>query len=1054
MISSKREWRGRIAFNRVFLPIIVSIVSVLLTVIFLEKLDFKNTHQEEEIFALNNLSTVRARLEGAINSNLLAITGLISEISLNPEISQEEFSKYASIILAQKTQIRNIAAARNMVITHMHPLRGNEKALGLDYRKNEKQKAAALKAKEIGGVFVAGPVDLVQGGRGFIARTPIFESQGKVYSDQGRFWGLVSAVIDTNQLYDAAGLTDSDLPIEIAIRGQDSLGPGGAVFYGRANLFDSQPVLLQVSLPNGSWQLAATPIGGWTEKAPNATTIRIIGIIIVFTIFGIMSYREWQRAEKQIVEDALRESEERYELAVQEASIWDWNLETDRLYFSPRFSKALGYSKEEFPDILKDNITSIVHPDDVKSYEEELHKHLEHPSYAFEHEHRFRLKSGGFRWYHARGKCFLNDEGKAVRSVGLLIDISDRKQAENQADIARMQLQESIETMSEGFALFDKDDCLVLCNNVYREMYSTHDDSIKPGNTFEEILRAGVSRGAFIIPPGSEEEWLQERITQHRKLGAAVEQKLTNGRWLLISEQRTKDGGTVGVRTDITELKEKENQLRESEERFRDFANSTGDWLWEMGPDLRFTYMSARVEEVTGVPVSYHLGKTREELTDDDLSQEHWQRHLKDIQQHRPFKDFRYVRHGHDGRRQIISTSGWPVFDIDGLFMGYRGIGSDITLKTKAERLLSDAIESISEGFVLYDHDDKLVICNRKYKEIYAASAEAIVPGASFEEIIRYGADRGQYAEAEGRVEEFVRERLTKHQNPKEVIEQHLGNGRWLRIEERKTVDGGIVGIRSDITEIKQAQEQAILQKQEAEKANRSKSEFLANMSHDLRTPLNAIIGFSDLMQTQVLGPMGSDQYLEYSSDINKSGHFLLNLINSILDLSKIEAGKFELTERDMEVQRHVQSSVKLLSRQAAEADIRILINISPELPKFNGDERIISQVLNNLLSNAVKFTGEGGTVSVSVTINQLGGLEICVSDTGIGMTRDEIARVMKPFEQVKNNSTQAKVGTGLGLPLCDNFVQMHGGVLVIESEPGKGTNITARFPPERTIYE
>ncbi|HER27554.1 MAG TPA: bifunctional diguanylate cyclase/phosphodiesterase, partial [Rhodospirillales bacterium] len=242
---------------RIWIALGLVIILIIAAAMMLVEADTQRDQQEQVASVISKLSTVRARLEGAINGNLLAITGLIVEISMNPEITQEEFSRYASVILAQKTEIRHVSAARNLVISHIYPLAGNKKALGLDYRQVKKQADAALRARDIGGIFVAGPINLGQGGRGFVARTPIYEFSESGVANQGRFWGLLSVVIDVDKLYGVAGLTSSNQTIEIAIRGQDSSGSDGAVFFGRPALFDSDRALLDVSLPHGSWQLAA-----------------------------------------------------------------------------------------------------------------------------------------------------------------------------------------------------------------------------------------------------------------------------------------------------------------------------------------------------------------------------------------------------------------------------------------------------------------------------------------------------------------------------------------------------------------------------------------------------------------------------------------------------------------------------------------------------------------------------------------------------------------------------------------------------------------------------
>ncbi len=414
--SSIRHWYASV----------LAVGLLIAAVIFLEYFDAKQFQQEEKVTVVNKLSTVRASLEGVINGNLLSITGLTAEISLNPDISQEEFSQYAQIILAQKTQIRNIAAARDMVITHMYPMKGNEKALGLDYRKNEKQRAAALKAKEVGSIFVAGPVNLVQGGRGFIARTPIFEAVKDKASNQGRFWGLVSTVIDLDRLYTAAGLSDPNLHIEVAIRGHDSSGAKGKIFYGSPGLYKEEPVLLDVSLPNGSWQLAATPNGGWTQKSPNALAIRSAGIIVFLLIVWLSYYRDTQMKEKAIVEKALREGEEQYRRIFEDSGVGMATNEFDGRFLrvNGAFCDMLGYSEQE---LLSKSVIDITFEADLPKTLEARKSIIAEDRKLDTLEKRFVRKDGQVIWGLLNRSLIKDSNGQPLHFESQIQDITEQK---------------------------------------------------------------------------------------------------------------------------------------------------------------------------------------------------------------------------------------------------------------------------------------------------------------------------------------------------------------------------------------------------------------------------------------------------------------------------------------------------------------------------------------------------------------------------------------------------------------------------------------------------
>jgi len=282
------------------------------------------------------------------------------------------------------------------------------------------------------------------------------------------------------------------------------------------------------------------------------------------------------------------------------------------------------------------------------------------------------------------------------------------------------------------------------------------------------------------------------------------------------------------------------------------------------------------------------------------------------------------------------------------------------------------------------------------------------------------------------------------------------GHTAWVRsiARPRGRQSGAIVwdGVLIDVTERSEALEALREAKETAEFANRSKSVFLANMSHELRTPLNAIMGFAEVIEREMFGAVGTPRYTEYAGDIRLSGEHLLDLINDILDLAKVEAGKLDLREEAVDVADVIESSVALLKRRAEVGQIRLAVRIANKLPRLCADETKIRQVLLNLLSNALKYTPAGGRVSVTASVGRKGDLNISVVDTGIGIDPEDVPTVLTPFGQVENAENRDTRGTGLGLPLAKSLVERHGGALSLHSQPGKGTTITVRFPPVRLV--
>ncbi len=388
-----------------------------------------------------------------------------------------------------------------------------------------------------------------------------------------------------------------------------------------------------------------------------------------------------------------------------------------------------------------------------------------------------------------------------------------------------------------------------------------------------------------------------------------------------------------------------------------------------------------------------------------------------------------------------------------------------------AEKRLVDAIESLPVGFALYDCEDRLVLQNSKSSAMFSICEDLVSPGVRFEDILRLAVERGQFPHAAGREEEWIAQRLRVRRELAGPIEQLDRDGRWLLINHRRTSDGGTVTIRTDITEMKrregellsakeclerqgreleQLTEELVVARDQAVLASRAKSEFLANMSHELRTPLNAIIGFSEMIETGIFGPVDNPKYLEYARDIHASGEHLLDVISDILDLSKIEAGRMELQEQQVDVAELIGSCLTLVKDRGRDAGLVLEPEVRDGLPALCADTRKVKQIVLNLLSNAVKFTPSGGRITVRAAVDADGGLAIAVCDTGIGMAPEDFDKAMTSFGQVDGSLSRKFEGTGLGLPLSKALAELHDGTLELESEVGVGTIATVRFPPER----
>jgi len=492
--------------------------------------------------------------------------------------------------------------------------------------------------------------------------------------------------------------------------------------------------------------------------------------------------------------------------------------------------------------------------------------------------------------------------------------------------------------------------------------------------------------------------------------------------------------------------------------RFQDFAEAANDWFWETDTEHRFVFVSTHDRPVTnGVP-RRGVGSARWEIADTSEDPEGWRRHREDMDAHRPFRNFQYWLTMADGARHRISVSGKPIFRPDGAFHGYRGTATDITRRSsaedrarRAETQLRDAIAAMEDGFVIYDADDRFVLSNARYVDLYPGMAHLFVPGTRFEDILRGGLACGAFVlPPHQSPEEWLASRLRDHWEGVVGREQHLGDGRWVAVKERRTAEGGAVGIRTEITEQKRREQSLRAAVEEARLADRVKSEFLANMSHELRTPLNAIIGFSEVMTTQMFGPLGDPHYADYAHDIHTSGCHLLAVISDILDLSRIEAGELHLDLAPVALADLVGDALRMVTPRADDKGL-VLTNAvaGMDLPDLIVDGLRIKQVLLNLLSNAVKFTPSGGTVRVEALVHPDGAVEIAVADSGIGMSPEDLDVAMTPFGQVQSAFSRRYQGTGLGLPIAARLMEAHGGRLDLVSVRGQGTRASLVFASE-----
>ena len=630
-----------------------------------------------------------------------------------------------------------------------------------------------------------------------------------------------------------------------------------------------------------------------------------------------------------------------------------------------------------------------------------------------------------------------------------------------------------------------------------------------------------------------------------------------------------------GMTEDVTDRKERERALAESEARFRALTALSSDWYWEQDSSFRFTRFEGGMKDEDRADSSIVLGRTRWEIGADNVDAEGWARHRAALERHQPFANFLGLQRDPDGTvRRASLTSGEPMFDAEGRFTGYRGIGRDATEQVRAEvaRRASDerlraAIESLGDAFALYDANDRLVLCNQRYRDYHPSVATLARPGVAFEALLRAGIAAGEYPEAHGGEEAWIARRLEAHRAPGEPFEQPLADGRGLRVAERRTADGGVVGFRiditalkaaearieatmrllertvehlpmgvsvknadldlvafndafmgllgfpadrfqrgdplekflrfnaergengagdpaaqvrervalarrfephrfqrtrgdgvvievegrpvpgggfvtiyTDITERKELEHRPVEAREHAEAAARAKSEFLATMSHEIRTPMNGVLGLAELLSDSRLEPEQRSRL----ETLHRSAQALLEILNDILDLSKIEAGRLTLEPIQFDLVDAVEDVAGLWAPKAADKGIEFTVHVAADCPRqVCGDPGRLRQVLGNLIGNAIKFTVEGH-VKVGLHCANPGAadaeLRFAVAETGIGLDDAARERLFQPFSQADASTTRRFGGTGLGLAICRRLVALMGGSINVDSQPGAGS--------------
>ena len=801
-----------------------------------------------------------------------------------------------------------------------------------------------------------------------------------------------------------------------------------------------------------------------------------IGLTLIVTLFLMIIIVTALRFQRLISSDiakrhemaAIIESSQRAEQALNNAQqlahlgSFDWNPVSGELQWSDEHYRLWGLEPHSVkPDY--ELFLHYVHSDDLNRVKEAIEQSLR-AGQNFDHEHRVVWPDGTVRHMRSQGTASVDATGQVTRFVGTVQDITERKLSDRRIHY----LKEAIDTVSEGFVIYDPEDRFVLSNEKYLDLYDFHGQNIHEGMPFEEMLRIDLRRGSFKDAIGREEQWIEERMKRHRSPGAPIEQRLSNGRWIRVTESRMPDGSITGLRTDITDIKSAElalmaakQQADENSRMLRVVLDTIPVRIFWKDRDLNYLGCNQLfAQDANRSSPQDLIGKSDYEMDWRAVADLYRQDDLAVMQSGYSKLSFEEPQTHGDGTTNWVRTSKVPLRDAAGEVIGVLGTYEDITTAKQAaqeiDRLSSRlqlATESAGVGIWSWDIINKRLIWDKTMFQLFGI---AQVQSGTEHEIWSQRRHPDDIALTDAAVGAALRGEQVY--NPEFRVIWPDGDVHWLKAKAivQRDATGAptqLIGVNWDVTDHHLSEQALISARDQAEQANRAKSVFLSSMSHELRTPLNAILGFAQVLETEKDSfTADQQQSTEY---IISAGYQLLGLVNDVLDLAQIDSGKLIIKPGAVRIAELAATCVALvLSAQAARRHISIDNNILDQSLAVLGDELRVRQVLINLLSNAVKYNKPQGRVSVSASMPRDGYLRIEVRDTGVGIASELLPLLFSPFERLEQKHGTIS-GVGIGLHITKLLVEAMNGSVGVESELGTGSNFWFDLPlataPEMT---
>ena len=746
--------------------------------------------------------------------------------------------------------------------------------------------------------------------------------------------------------------------------------------------------------------------------------------------------------EHERTEQALRTSEERLRDLAEAGSDWFWEMDRDLRFthVSKSVRNVLGVEPEY---LLGRSRPEMAAPgDDPGKWE----KHLDDlksrvPFRDFQYE--IVRPDGTIQYAKTSGKPVFDEAGAFTGYRGTGTNVTAQVEAEMRAAKAREQLIDAIESLDDAFVLFDAEERFVLCNSKYREYYPIAAPLLKPGKKFHDLVEESVGMGEMADTGMSIEEVVEDRLERFRDAAQPFFQQLRSGRWVRVSEHRTSDGGTVSIRTDVSDLRRAEEESRaakEEAEKAQDQLVTAIESLSEafllFDAEDRFVLCNSKYKEfypsvanlcVPGVSFEEML-RVFADSGEDEAA----------LENPGAWVAARMEKHNNPGQPfpQHLSNGRWlQVSERKTKDGGTVSLRTDITPQIEADRraseaqeLLLDAIESVSEAFILFDADDRFVLCNSKFREYYRITTPLLKPGITFREMVRTAVERGELLDIGEGLDEWLEARMEEHRNPAGPHTHHLSSGRWMRVSDGRTKSGGFVSVRTDISDLRWAEE-------DLRAANDELEAFAYSVAHDLRAPLRTMDGFCQALLEDYgdsLEPEGQD----YLHRVRGGSQRMALLIDELLELSRVTRADFKRMPVNLS---EIAKSIMADFRDGT-PERRVTFDVEPDISVY-GDARLLRVLLDNLIGNAWKFTSKHSRANIEFGATSHGGLKTYfIRDDGAGFDMKYVDKLFQPFQRL--HTTEEFEGTGIGLATVARVAARHGGRVWAQSGIEKGTTI------------